>query len=345
MPPIACLSWLHRFSRFSPVFTAIAGITVVAGIAKMVAGSSGQVPLVVPLGIALFAAAAAGAGRIVGVVEQWLEVLGQAFDAAPEAQLVATPEGRAAQANLAFERLFPGAGEAALDLVEQAAAPAVARRTALAAGAGGGRRACGRRHSAAMHEWRPAAAVRNFGRAGSGAHEILLVDLSRGRGAPAAAGDTRRASDGERFRPSGQWISVRPRAVARAASAVFCECAGRHRRGRSFGPVRQGKPRARRIVRHPPGNADRGRIDRLLDPGRPCGHRGEARRCGGRTRGLHAGRDPPRTARASGPWSCCSAGSTNRRLRRRHPKRRPRRAPLPRRQTAARIPRTTPSRV
>jgi PAS domain S-box-containing protein len=120
----SCLSWLHRFSRFSPVFTAIAGITVVAGIAKMVAGSSGQVPLVVPLGIALFAAAAAGAGRIVGGVEQWLEVLGQAFDAAPEAQLVATPEGRAAQANLAFERLFPGAGEAALDLVEQAAAPA-----------------------------------------------------------------------------------------------------------------------------------------------------------------------------------------------------------------------------
>ena len=191
-----CLSWLHRFSRFSPVFTAIAGITVVAGIAKMVAGSSGQVPLVVPLGIALFATAAAGAGRIVRVVEQWLEVLGQAFDAAPEAQLVATPEGRAAQANLAFERLFPGAGEAALDLVEQAAAPAsLGVLRSLREQAAGGAPAVAAIPLRCTNGGPPQPFEISVEPA-AGRTRYCLWTFREGRGAPAAAGDTRRASDG-----------------------------------------------------------------------------------------------------------------------------------------------------
>jgi signal transduction histidine kinase/DNA-binding NarL/FixJ family response regulator len=118
------LFWLHRFSRPPLVFTAIASVAGVVGIAGMVALSSDRVWLVAPIGVAFFAVAATAAGWIGGVAEQLLGVLGQAFDTALVAQLVATSDGRAVQANLAFERLLPGAGEAALDLIGQAAAPA-----------------------------------------------------------------------------------------------------------------------------------------------------------------------------------------------------------------------------
>ncbi len=117
-------SWLHRFAGGALVLTAIAGIAGVAGIAQAVAGSAGQMPPMALIGFALVAAAAAGAGRVSAVIERWLDVLGQAFDGAAEAQLVIGSGSRAVQANLAFERLFPGAGEFALDLIEQAAEPA-----------------------------------------------------------------------------------------------------------------------------------------------------------------------------------------------------------------------------
>jgi len=117
-------SWLHRFARSSLSFAAIASVVGVVGVAQAVAGSASLMSSAALISLALVAAAAGGAGRAAAVIEGWLDVLGRAFDGACEAQLLAGSDSRAVQANLAFERLFPSAGEAALDLVEQAAEPA-----------------------------------------------------------------------------------------------------------------------------------------------------------------------------------------------------------------------------
>ena len=121
-----CLSWLHRFARTAPLFAALSGLAAAAAVVEALAGKAGPMTPATLIGVALMAAAIGAAGRVGGVVEQWLAVLGQAFDADPEPQLVAASDGRAVEANLAFERLFPAAGEAALDLAERAAAPAAA---------------------------------------------------------------------------------------------------------------------------------------------------------------------------------------------------------------------------
>ncbi len=76
--------------------------------------------------LAVVAVLAAGLARIGAAAEAWLDVLGRAFDTLPEAQLIATADGDAAQGNAAFARLFPGSGEASLDLIERAAATAAA---------------------------------------------------------------------------------------------------------------------------------------------------------------------------------------------------------------------------
>ena len=119
-------SWLHRFAGTWLVFAAIAGVAGAAAIAQTVAGAAGPVPSCALVGLALAAAAVGSAGRAGVIIGRWLAVLGQAFEAASEAQLVAGPDGRAVQANFAFERLFPGAAEAALEVVERAGADRVA---------------------------------------------------------------------------------------------------------------------------------------------------------------------------------------------------------------------------
>ena len=69
-------------------------------------------------GIATFAARRADvslAGR--------LDMLAQALDAAPEARLISTPDGRRDYANVAFDRLFPGGAEPPLDRLGRAVSP------------------------------------------------------------------------------------------------------------------------------------------------------------------------------------------------------------------------------
>jgi len=113
---------LHRFAGTSPFLVAVAAVAGIVGIAWVVVGATIRLPSAGLIGVAVFAATAGAAARVGAVVEGWLDVLGQAFDAAPEAQLVAAPDGRTVQVNLAFRRMFPGAGEAALDHIEKATA-------------------------------------------------------------------------------------------------------------------------------------------------------------------------------------------------------------------------------
>jgi two-component system cell cycle sensor histidine kinase/response regulator CckA len=115
-------SWLHRFASTWLVFAVIAGVAGAAAIALTVAGAAGPVPSSALAGLALAAAAVGSAGWAGAIIGRWLAVLGQAFEAASEAQLVAGPDGRAVQANFAFERLFPRTAEAALEVVERAGA-------------------------------------------------------------------------------------------------------------------------------------------------------------------------------------------------------------------------------
>ena len=59
--------------------------------------------------------------RVVAANEAWLGVLDRAFECCPEAQLITTPDGEAAQANPACARLFEAAA-ISLDGIEHAAA-------------------------------------------------------------------------------------------------------------------------------------------------------------------------------------------------------------------------------
>jgi two-component system, cell cycle sensor histidine kinase and response regulator CckA len=68
-------------------------------------------------GIAAFAAR-----RAQTALADRLDMLSLALDAVPEPQMIVAGDGRMAYANLAFDRLFPGSGEAVLDRIERSLA-------------------------------------------------------------------------------------------------------------------------------------------------------------------------------------------------------------------------------
>ena len=143
-PAVARSSYrLHRLAHGSPALAAVVGLVVAAGIAETIAGSAGRSSSIAIAALVLLAAAATAAVGVAAGVARWLEVLGRAFDAAGDAQLIAAPDGRALQANIAFERLACGAGAFALDAVEKMAADAASAaafcvlRARAAAGAAG----------------------------------------------------------------------------------------------------------------------------------------------------------------------------------------------------------------
>ena len=143
---------LYRFTHRWRLLAALGGAAAIAAGVRAYAGAAGQVPALALTGLAIFALLAAAAARDGAVAGQWLAVLAQAFDAAAEAQVIVAPDGRALQANAAFERLFPGAGDAALDVVEAAAA-GLAPATAFGALR---RQAAAREHAVATVELQPA---------------------------------------------------------------------------------------------------------------------------------------------------------------------------------------------
>jgi two-component system, cell cycle sensor histidine kinase and response regulator CckA len=63
---------------------------------------------------------AVASGRAVAAFSCRLDLLSRALDAAPEARLIVTPEGRVGYANSAFERLFPDHTQTAFDRIAQA---------------------------------------------------------------------------------------------------------------------------------------------------------------------------------------------------------------------------------
>src|SRR5271154_4234569 len=97
-PDLRLIGRIRRTARTIPIVAVSASILAALGLVQILAGSAVHAAALAP---------AALAAR--------LDILAEALDAVPEAQLVVAADGRAVFANVAFQRLFPGKGETALE--------------------------------------------------------------------------------------------------------------------------------------------------------------------------------------------------------------------------------------
>src|SRR5438552_17225983 len=98
--------------------------------ARVIPGSTAQATAMTMIGLACVSGIAAFATRWAhGLLPGRLSILSQAFDATPDAQLIAAPGGRMAYANTAFDHLFPGRGEPPLDRIARAVAADLTSQT------------------------------------------------------------------------------------------------------------------------------------------------------------------------------------------------------------------------
>jgi two-component system cell cycle sensor histidine kinase/response regulator CckA len=105
----------RRTARWAAAFAMPAGIAalypfgVISGATAAALALGGVVPA------AIVGAAALAFRWMHAGLAGHLDILAQAFDLTPDARLIVAPDGRAASANLAFDRMFPGPGEPPLD--------------------------------------------------------------------------------------------------------------------------------------------------------------------------------------------------------------------------------------
>jgi len=117
------LRWIASLSCAALALTATAGGLGAFCFARIIFSSTGQAAAVTVIGLAGVGGVAAFVGRqAYAALVGRLYILQQALDAAPEAQLIVGPDGRAAYANICFGRLFPGSGELPLDRIGQTVA-------------------------------------------------------------------------------------------------------------------------------------------------------------------------------------------------------------------------------
>ena len=114
--------WIRSLGGAAQALAAIAGFGALY-LAWTITGSTTQpieytiFGLVGISGVATFAAC-----RAQGALADRLDMLSLALDAVPDPQMIVAGDGRVAYANLAFDRLFPGSGEAAFDRIERSLA-------------------------------------------------------------------------------------------------------------------------------------------------------------------------------------------------------------------------------
>ncbi|HJU16350.1 MAG TPA: PAS domain-containing protein [Stellaceae bacterium] len=117
------LLWLRSLAALALAFCMLGAGLGVLRVARVTAGLGAEA-----MAVMLFAIGAIAGG--VAVAVRWahtalagrLDILSQALDASPDAQLIIAPRGRMVYANTAFNGLFPGIGEAPLDRIGQAVA-------------------------------------------------------------------------------------------------------------------------------------------------------------------------------------------------------------------------------
>jgi two-component system, cell cycle sensor histidine kinase and response regulator CckA len=114
--------WVGVVARASVVLACLGAGLGVLSLTRPIPGAHAQA-------IAVVAFALAGIFGVAAVAAQWmhatlagrLDLLNQALDASPDAQLIVAPDGHMAYANTAFDHLFPGV-EAPLDRIANALA-------------------------------------------------------------------------------------------------------------------------------------------------------------------------------------------------------------------------------
>jgi two-component system cell cycle sensor histidine kinase/response regulator CckA len=115
--------WIGWLANLALVLFAIGGGIAVLFFAEVISGSKAQATLIAMVGLAGIAGVAAFAARWVhAAVAGRVDILSQALEASPDAQLIVGPDGRMAYANTAFHRLLPEGGERPLGRIGEALA-------------------------------------------------------------------------------------------------------------------------------------------------------------------------------------------------------------------------------
>jgi len=114
--------WIRSLGGAAQALAVIAGLGAVY-LAWTITGSPFQAVEYTIFGLAAISGVAAFAAHWVHcTLTDHLDMLSLAYDAAPDAQMIVTVDGRMAYANLAFDRLFPGRGEPPLDRIGRSVA-------------------------------------------------------------------------------------------------------------------------------------------------------------------------------------------------------------------------------
>jgi len=114
--------WIRSVGGAAEALAAIAGISALY-LAWTIIGSPARAIEYTMFGLAGLSGVAAFAARWAqGALTDRLDLLSQALDAAPDAQMIVAGDGRIAYANLAFDQLFPGKDERPLDRIERSLA-------------------------------------------------------------------------------------------------------------------------------------------------------------------------------------------------------------------------------
>ncbi|HVH75878.1 MAG TPA: PAS domain-containing protein [Stellaceae bacterium] len=116
---------IRRLTSFALVVAGVGGGFGILYLARVVSGMHVVMAAFVLTALAGLAAIAFMAARVLhAAVAHRLDILIQALDASPDAQLILSPDGRLAHANIAFHELFPDEGEPPLERIERALAAA-----------------------------------------------------------------------------------------------------------------------------------------------------------------------------------------------------------------------------
>ena len=102
-----------------PIIAVSASVLATVCLVQILAGSAAHAMLLAAIGLAALGAVGFAGLRVHTAIAARLDILARALDAVPEAQLVVAADGRAVFANVAFQRLFPGEGDTALEHIER----------------------------------------------------------------------------------------------------------------------------------------------------------------------------------------------------------------------------------
>jgi two-component system cell cycle sensor histidine kinase/response regulator CckA len=119
----AQLWWLRALATLALALCLFGAGIGILNFARVTAGLEAQAMAVMLLAVGIIAGVAAMTVRWAhAALAGRVDILSQAFDASPDAQLILAPSGRVVYANTAFNGLFPGGDEAPLERIARAVA-------------------------------------------------------------------------------------------------------------------------------------------------------------------------------------------------------------------------------